>query len=264
MAASGEPPIDEDQLATVRNEVERASRHYYHTPLQLGIDNRTKWFVIERCEPFIRGPKVLELGYVDGSWTDVILAKDCEVDVVEGASHHVEHARDRYAGNRAVRVFHKLFQEFEPNDTYDTVVAGDMIRYLDDPVEFLRQASEWIKDDGSLIATVPNSRSLHRRIGTLMSMEATPIQSNQRDREVGNRRSYDRYEFRHLLRQSGFEVKVLRGCFLKPLSSAQMENWSDKLLRAFLDVGDELEDYCWFIYAVCQKQFSTASVTPTS
>ena len=35
-------------------------------------------------------------------------------------------------------------------------------------------------------------------------------------------------------------------------SSEQMEDWPDDLLRAFLEVGDELEDYCWFVYAVCQ------------
>lgn len=245
---------DEGQLASARREVERASQHYYNTSLQLGIDRRTKQFVIERCEPFIRGPKVLELGYVDGSWTDIILAKGCHVDIVEGASRHVEHARNRYAGNKRARIFHQLFQEFAPDRTYDTIVAGDMLRYLPDPVGFLRRATDWMNRDGHLIATIPNSRSLHRRIGALMNMEATPTEANKRDLEVGNRRSYDRYEFRHLLIESGLEIETLRGCFLKPLSSAQMQSWSDELLRAFLDVGDEMEDYCWFIYAVCRKK----------
>jgi hypothetical protein len=31
-----------------------------------------------------------------------------------------------------------------------------------------------------------------------------------------------------------------------------MADWSDVMLRAFLDVGNELEDYCWFLYAVCR------------
>lgn len=244
----------EDAFATARTEVERAAQHYYHTPLQTGIDNRTKRYVLERCAPYIRGPRVLELGYVDGLWTDEMLAHGHKVDLVEGAERHVEHAARRYRDNPDVRVFHKLFQEFEPDTTYDTVIAGDMLRYLPDPAAFLVRVGDWLNPDGCLIATIPNSRSLHRRIGALMNLEPTPTNANQRDLEVGNRCSYDRYEFRHLLIQSGFEVKVLRGCFLKPLSSGQMQDWNDDLLRAFLDIGDELEDYCWFIYAVCHKR----------
>ena len=45
---------------------------YYYSTQQMGIDRRTKNFVVERCRPFIRGPKVLDLGFVDGSWTDKI------------------------------------------------------------------------------------------------------------------------------------------------------------------------------------------------
>src|SRR5262249_7223834 len=154
--------------------------------------------------------------------------------------------------NPKVQVFHTLFQQFQPQVQYNTIIAGDMLRYLPDPEGFLKNVRNWLGDDGVLIATIPNSRSLHRGNGSLMNMETSPTQLNQRDREVGNLRSYDRYEFRSLLVQSGYTVNQLHGCFLKPLSSNQMEDWSDELLRAFLAIGDELEDYCWFIYAVCQ------------
>ena len=239
-------------LADVRAEVERASQSYYHTPLQRGIDNRTRAFVIERCLPAVRGPRVLELGYIDGLWTDALVDAGHEVDVVEGATRHVAHGRERFEGNAKVRVFHALFQEFEPDRRYDTVVAGDMLRYLDDPIGFLRRAGGWLHADGVAIVTVPNSRSLHRRIGALMGMERGPADANRRDVEVGNRRSYDRYELRSVLIESGFTVVELGGCFLKPLSSDQMQDWDETLLRAFLDVGEELQDYCWFIYAVCR------------
>jgi 2-polyprenyl-3-methyl-5-hydroxy-6-metoxy-1,4-benzoquinol methylase len=243
-----------DTLADVRDEVERASRNYYHTPQQAGIDNRIKRLIIERCEPYIKGPKVLELGYIDGIWTDVLLGHGCRVDIVEGASRHVEHAEKRYADHPTVRVFHKLFQEFEPEEQYDTVLAADMLSCLPDAAAFLRAAAGWLNAEGHLIATVPNSRSLHRRIGALMNIEATPTEVNELYRQVGNRGSYDRYELRRLLLESGFEIKSLRGCFLKPLTSSQIEAWSDELLRAFAEIGDELEDYCYYMYAVCRKQ----------
>lgn len=234
----------------LRDEVERASQHYYHTDLQRGIDNRTKQFMVERILPFLQGPHVLDLGYVDGLWTDAFLAKGFAVDVVEGAARHIEHLRQRYAQLSRVRGFHCLFQEYQPDRAYDTVVAGDMLRYVPDPRAFLEQVRGWLRPGGTLIATVPNSRSLHRRIGALIGMERRPTDANARDREVGNLRSYDRYEFRDLLLSAGYCVQLVQGCFLKPLSSSQMKNWDDRLLRAFLEVGDELQDYCWFLFGV--------------
>lgn len=243
-------PPDPEQL---RQEVERAAEFYYHSPQQLGIDNRTKRLVLERCLPYVVGPRILELGYVDGEWTRALRAPDRQIEVVEGARRHVEHARQAFAQAPDVRIHHCLFQEFLCQEPFHTIVAGDMLRYLDDPLSFLRQCRDWLHPGGRLIATVPNGRSLHRRIGSYLGLEGQPMASNQRDREVGNRRSYDRFEFRHLLQQSGYTIREVRGCFLKPLSSSQMENWDDDLLRAFLEVGNELEDYCWFLYGICDR-----------
>jgi trans-aconitate methyltransferase len=238
------------ELAALRDEVERAAGHYYGTAQQRGIDNRTKRLIVERCVPYLHGPDALELGYVDGLWTEQILERVARLDIVEGANAHVRHAREHFATRSGVRVFHCLFQEFEPDRQYDSIVAGDVIRYLPEPVDFLRRVAGWLRTDGRLIVTVPNSRSFHLRLGALMNLQATPTDATARDREVGNRRSYDRYELRRLLIDAGFVVRALHGCFLKPLSSAQMEGWSDELLRGLLQLGDELEDYCWFVVAV--------------
>ena len=46
----------------------------------------------------------------------------------------------------------------------------------------------------------------------------------------------------------------VRGCFFKQLSSAQMADWQEPLLTALYEMGNELEDYCWFLYAVCARR----------
>jgi trans-aconitate methyltransferase len=224
---------------------------YYYSPQQIGIDRRTKEFVVERCGPYIRGPKVLDLGFVDGCWTDKILESGWNSDIVEGSERHVHAASARYKDDPRVRVIHAMFSEFRPDTSYDTVIVGDILRYIEDPVEFLRRLRRSLTKNGVIIITVPNNLSLHRRIGSLMGLEDHPADANARDREVGNLRSYDRYKLRSEILQAGLSIAELRGCFLKPLSSPQMENWSDSLLRAFLEVGDELPDYAWFLYAVC-------------
>ena len=154
----------------VRVEVERASEHYDRAPSRTGIDNRTRRFVVDAALPYVEGD-VLELGYVDGLWTDALIAAGHAVEIVEGAARHLAHARAKYAAEPSVRVRGALFEEFQPRRRYDTVLAGDMLRYLDDPRRFLRRAREWISPRGTLIATLPNSRSLHRRVGALLGME---------------------------------------------------------------------------------------------
>ncbi|MGH9721445.1 MAG: class I SAM-dependent methyltransferase [Bryobacteraceae bacterium] len=245
---------DDSSRNAARAEVERASANYYYSATQQGIDARTKRLVQGRCEPFLKGPRVLDLGWVDANWTDAALSRGARVDIVEGATRHAHRAREHYAGQGDVRVFHSLFQEFVPDSTYDTVIAGDMLRYMPDDVGFLRTVHDrWLEPVGHLIVTVPNQRSLHRRIGALMGMENRPEILNSRDRDVGNQRSYDRYGLRDVLQQAGFRIVELRGCFLKPLSSMQMQEWSDDLLRAFFEMGNELEDYCWFLYALATR-----------
>ncbi len=242
-----------DLSDSVQIAVDAATGHYYNGSVQTGIDNRIKRLLIERCLPHVSGPHVLDLGYIDGTWTDALLAQGHRVDVVEGASAHAAHAAARYSSQPGTRVVHALFENFEPDRLYDSVVAGDMLGCIDDPVGLLRRASAWLRPGGVIVATVPNSRSLHRRVGALMEIEATPDAVNDQYRVVGNRWSYDRYLLRHHLSLAGFDVVALRGCLLKPLPSERLIDWDDALLRAFLDIGDELEDYCYYIYGVGRK-----------
>ena len=171
---------------------------------------------------------------------------------MEGSERRVRAASARYESNGRVRVIHAMFSDLALDTKYNTVIAGDILRYIPDPGDFLRRVGSHLAEDGVLIVTVPNSLSLHRRIGTLMGLENDPSDLNARDREVGNLRCYDRYSLRSEILQAGFSIVDLRGCFLKPLSSAQMADWDDALLRALLEVGDELTDYAWFLYAICR------------
>lgn len=245
--------LENDEYEELRKEVNRASGYYYYSKQQMGIDNKTKKYLIKDCEPHIQGTSVLELGYIDGIWTDLILEKGYTVDIIEGATCQSNHAKSKYNNNSNVRIYNMLFQEFVSEKKYNTILAADMIRYIPNPIEFLNNIKKWLKDDGTLIITVPNKRSLHKRVGTLMNIERIPGAQTLRDSEVGNLKSYDRYDLRDLLIKAGYKIKELRGCFLKPLSSEQMEEWDDEKLNAFYEIGKELEDYCWFIYGVCHK-----------
>jgi 2-polyprenyl-3-methyl-5-hydroxy-6-metoxy-1,4-benzoquinol methylase len=63
---------------------------------------------------------------------------------------------------------YSTFETFEPGRKFDCIHMGGMLKHLDDPVALLRRSREWLSPKGRLIATTPNARSLHRRVGVYM------------------------------------------------------------------------------------------------
>jgi len=235
----------------IANRVENSSANYYFSEQQLGIDNRTKKLVMEQALRYVNGSEVLELGFVDGMFTDMLINSGYEVTVVEGAQNHIAYATQKYKNNSHVNIVHDYFETFDCSKKYNTIIAGDMIQYLDNPVDFFSKTKNWLAADGVLIVTTPNSRSFHRRIGSYLGVVACPEQVNAHEKSTGNISMYDSYQLRNVLTRSGYHVNFVKGCFLKPLSSKQIEDWNDDLLQAFMSIGDELGDYGWFLMALC-------------
>lgn len=241
----------EESVNTAKQAVlDKASEGYYYSAQQTGIDNRFRERMIRRCLGFLKPSAVLELGFMDGQWTDQFLQRECTVDVVEGARRMADFARDKYADNLRVRVHHSLFEAFEPDRKFDTILMGGMLKHLDDPGLLLRRSAAWLNDGGVLIATTPNPRSLHRRVGTYMGLLETPEQLTETDRAVANLRHYDRYSFRALLEANGYAVTDMGTAMIRLVSGDKMADWDDRLLDALDKVADELQDYGWYIYAI--------------
>jgi 2-polyprenyl-3-methyl-5-hydroxy-6-metoxy-1,4-benzoquinol methylase len=236
---------------TRQEELDLASSHYYFTKQQVGIDNRCREFMIARCLPFVRTGPVLELGFMDGQWTEHFLRLGCNVTVVEGARRNVEFGMKRYAGDARVAFVHSLFEDYEPDCKFQTVHVGGVLKHLPDPDALLRRIRGWMTDDSVLITTTPNARSLHRRIGVHMGLLEDLDALSETDAKVGNLRHYDLDSFRALLEGAGYRIRELRCAMLKPLSSSQMEDWDDGVLAALDRVADEIPDYGWYIYAIC-------------
>jgi 2-polyprenyl-3-methyl-5-hydroxy-6-metoxy-1,4-benzoquinol methylase len=238
----------------VRSEadINKAAESYYFTSQQIGIDNRCRERMIRRCIAHVVPGDVLELGFMDGQWTDHFLAKGCRVTAVEGAERNFKFGQDKYRGLRGVTMVHSTFENFTPTQRYDLIHMGGVLKHLDDPAALLRRSIDWLEPKGTLIATTPNARSLHRRVGVHMGALKDLSSLSETDRSVGNLRHYDMDSFRSLLHEGGYEPVELATAVLKPLSSAQMTDFSDELLDALDKMADEIPDYGWYIYAVCK------------
>jgi SAM-dependent methyltransferase len=242
----------EEQLAAV----EAAGRRYYYTSEQ-EFDDINKKMVIEEIRRFIKPGRMLELGYINNIWTDALLAAGGTVDILEAASNHVARARQFFSDNPQVTVHHTLFEDYAPQEKYDTILMSGVVKHIPDDIGFLRHARAWLKPDGVVIGCTQNSRSFHRRLGAYMGLERSPEAHNKRDKEVFNVHQYDRFKWRALFLEAGYEVEKIEGVFLKILSTEQMMYLGQKydvmqIMEGLRQLSEELNDYAWYLYLIAR------------
>jgi SAM-dependent methyltransferase len=236
--------------------VEAAGHRYYYTSGQ-EFDDINKQMVIDEIRRFIKPGRMLELGYINNIWTDALLEAGGSVDILEAASNHVEKARAHFKDNHQVKVFHTLFEDYRPEEKYDTILMSGVVKHIPDDLGFLKMARSWLKPDGVVIACTQNSRSFHRRLGSYMGLELAPDVDNQRDKEVFNLHHYDRFKWRALFLEAGYEVDKVQGVFLKILSTEQMMHLGEKydviqIMEGLKRLGEELQDYAWYLFLIAR------------
>jgi 2-polyprenyl-3-methyl-5-hydroxy-6-metoxy-1,4-benzoquinol methylase len=236
--------------------IEAATHKYYYTPEQQ-FDDISKVMVIKEMCNFAKAGRILDLGYINDIWTKTLLEMGGTVDIIEAAPDHIERARSDFRHERRVKVFQTLFEDYKPAERYDTIVMSGVIKHVPNDVDFLRTTKAWLKPNGVVVAGTPNSRSFHRRLGAYMGLELVPDAHNERDKEVFNVHLYDRFRWRAIFLQAGYEVLKIRGVFLKILSTEQMIYLGRKydivkIMEGLREMGEELEDYAWYLLLVAR------------
>jgi 2-polyprenyl-3-methyl-5-hydroxy-6-metoxy-1,4-benzoquinol methylase len=205
--------------------------------------------------PRIKGPRVLELGCAEGGMTKVLAENFQSVVSVEGSPLLLERARKNVnAGN--VTFTCSFFEDFKPDGIFSSIIMSRILEHVHEPVSLLKRASQWLTQEGLIHIVVPNAGALNRRIGKAMGMLRRLDELHERDRHVGHLRVYSRHSLSGDIKAAGLKIVHWEGIFLKPLSDAQMQDWDEKLLDAFFELGKELPEYCTEIYAECSRDGS--------
>lgn len=206
--------------------------------------------IVERCLPYVIGPRVLSLGYARDMWPEKLSRGNFQVDVVEGAEEHYKEGKAKFSKSN-IRIFKSMFQDFEPDMPYDTVVAGTVIEFHD-PLEFLSNCKRLLKPKGRLIVTTPNALSIHRRVGAAMGMEQSPLAVNIAGELSGTKKLFDIHSLRQTLNSSSVVVDLIFGANLKILSANQMKQWDKKIIDALGIVSQEFpSEFCRELVAIC-------------
>jgi 2-polyprenyl-3-methyl-5-hydroxy-6-metoxy-1,4-benzoquinol methylase len=237
---------DDAPAGSEQSRVEHLSAWYVSE--QLGFDRRLIAFRYESIRPHFHGESCLELGPADGEMTSRLVRDFERLTVVDGSAQLLQ----RLPNVPHLRKVHALFEDFVPEERFDTVVMEHILEHVDAPVELLRRGAQWLAPGGVLIAGVPNGHSFHRLVAVKMGMLQHPCELNERDHLLGHRRVYTPATFHADVRAAGLTIRASGGVFFKPLSNKQMEDsFSEALIQGFYELGKDFPDHAAELFVVC-------------
>lgn len=233
------------------DEQDHLERIASHSLYSAGANTSTILYSFEVFKRHIRGSTLLEMGPAEGVMTDHLVRLGLDMTVVEGSRRFCEALAERHPG---IAVEQALFEDFEPDGTYDNIVLGHVLEHVQDPVSILRRVRGWLSEGGRVLAAVPNSRSVHRQAAVIMGLLQFEEQLNEADHHHGHRRVYNPETFRRDFLAAGLTLKVFGGYWLKPLSNRQIEaDWTPEMLQAFMQLGERYPDIAGEIYVVAGR-----------
>lgn len=197
---------------------------------------------------------ILELGPAEGIMTDLLVNKGFNVTVVEGSSLFAEKLFTKHPN---ITIHNCLFEEFETDEKFDNIILGHVLEHVDDPVLILKNIKRFLKPSGKILAAVPNSRSIHRQAAVIMGLLKREDELNTLDLHHGHRRVFNPESFRNVFYQSGLNVDIFGGYWLKPLSNKQIdESWAPETLHSFMQLGERYPDIAGEIYIIASLSSS--------
>lgn len=215
---------------------------------QLDFDKRLIRFRYETIKPKLVGKRGLELGPAEGEMTQFLIHDFEQLTIVEGSSELLAQIPER---ENLVKI-HSLFEEFRPEQPFDSIILEHVLEHVDDPVGLLARVKNWLAPEGKLFLGVPNGNSIHRLVAVKMGLLDNPCKLNSRDHALGHRRVYTPQTFRVDIEKSGLNVLEMGGVYFKPLSNGQIqENWSEAMIKGFYELGKDFPELAAEIYAVC-------------
>lgn len=203
------------------------------------LDNRLtmEWYP-QRVVGMSSGPSMLELGLGHGYTSNYFAKHFSPYRVIDGSAEMIERFRSRF-GLPQVDIIESWFETFECIERYDNIAMGFVLEHVKDPGLLLRYYRQFLKPDGSVFVAVPNSESLHRRIGHAAGVLPNLSQLSAVDTEFGHVRYFSLSTLRDLCESSGYEVVRAEGILLKPVTTGQLMqlDLSANILQGLLAVG---------------------------
>jgi 2-polyprenyl-3-methyl-5-hydroxy-6-metoxy-1,4-benzoquinol methylase len=236
-----------------KGEIQRLSNVSEWYSSRKGLDSKLIRYRAKTLLPYFKGSKVLELGCADGLMTEMLVTHFKRVVAVDGSSKFCDEVRSRIKTDN-LEVVCSLFEDFEVNEKFDTIIMAHILEHIENPVQMLKLANNWLKDNGVILIDVPTANSIHRQAGVKMGLLKRVDELNELDKKLGHRRVYTWETLQGDLKSAGLKIKEMGGIFLKTLTNSQIDKWwTEEMMNAFYELGKEYPEIAAEIYAVCEK-----------
>ena len=152
---------------------------------------------------FVKGKKILDYGCGEGRLAIELAKMGLEVTAVDLSSEFIKKAIN-YAKNENVKIkfiVGDISEIYLPKKKFETIYCCETLEHLISPYLTLIILREYLKDDGQLIISVPNSCNIKRIIYNLIGLENKYIYGKS-----GHFYSFDSAGIQKLLHFTGFKV----------------------------------------------------------
>lgn len=197
-------------------------------------------------DQIVPGQSVLELGCATGMMTKDFSEAGAAVVAVDRAQPYLDRARARVP--TGVQFELADITTFGSAQTFDHVVATNVLHEVPDPAEFLRNCRRLLGPSGILHMTLQNPQSLHRLLGVEMGLIANANEISKRGQDYDTLRMLDSEALVELFSSVDLEVVTAGGVLLKPLPNAKMLELDDSMIRGLIELGNQFPNNCSMNY----------------
>lgn len=233
----------------MNNEFEHVNRLAdWYVSDQLGFDQKLIELRYRSIKKNLTGKYGLELGPAEGSMTQYLIDDFQNLTIVEGSRMLL----DKIPDYDNVTKINSLFEDFNPEEKFDAIIMEHILEHVENPIELISRAKNWLSTQGKMFIGVPNGDSIHRLAGVKMGLLDDKCSLNDRDYQLGHRRVYTKKTLKADIEACNLKVLEFGGVFFKPVSNKQIdENWSNEMIEAFFQLGKDFPDLCAEIYCIC-------------
>lgn len=203
------------------------------------------------------GNSLLDVGCGIGMYTPMFLNKFKRVVGLDPSEEYLKIA----SKNKKITWVLGYGETFKLSEKFDTINMTMLLEHVDKPEEVLRNCKRHLKPGGKIIAHVPNSLSITRRLGVLMGVLNSSDDISEKERKLyGHKRTYTTKTLYDECVRAGLEVIEIGGVLYKPLPNEMLlylcekygKEWKEKFLYALTVFGTGRSDECANLYVVCQ------------
>lgn len=177
--------------------------------------------------------RLLEIGCADGMLAEHFVDRGWNVSAIEISEESAKNALGKGLDLKIGNVEEGI--PFD-KDTFNLVIAMEVIEHIFDTDFFLKEAYRVLKSDGVLILTTPNLLSLANRLLVLFGRYPRYVEYNAGENSAGHIRCYTLAVLKNQLAANGFMVEKAQS----PNFSAPMKVLPSFLKRVSMALGDLL------------------------